>query len=197
MKQKLMELGPLTLVSTRAGAGKLIDVKEDINLEQQAWSSPLWCLGGRFDAEASQCDALKTMPFFMDPSDSMHEFVAEIAMNTNTFWYKPGTVLVQEGDTNCDEMFILLRGSCEVYSCGQLLGRTAFVRPFKGFVSFEFHGKTMSNARIEQEVIGEIGLLDLLERRTATVKTATACQCMKLSRQAPLISRYDWTTYLI
>eukprot|EP00434_Breviolum_minutum_P021996 symbB.v1.2.019418.t1/scaffold1560.1/size111759/9 len=54
MKQKLMELG------------KLIDVKDDINLEQQA----------------TQCDALKTVPFFSDPSDAMHEFVAELAMNT-------------------------------------------------------------------------------------------------------------------
>ncbi|CAK9075696.1 Uncharacterized protein (Fragment) [Durusdinium trenchii] len=140
MKHKLMELG------------KLIDVKEDINLEQQA----------------TQCDALKNVPFFSDPSDAMHEFVAELAMNTSTYWYKPGKVLVEEGDTNCEEMFILLRGSCEVYSCGQLLGR------------------------IENDVIGEIGVLDLLERRTATVKTATACQCMKLSRQVmvPILAKY-------
>eukprot|EP00435_Cladocopium_sp_Y103_P015908 s2948_g3.t3 len=140
MKHKLMELG------------KLIDVKDDINLEQQA----------------TQCDALKTVPFFSDPSDAMHEFVAELAMNTSTYWYKPGTVLMKEGDINCEEMYILLRGSCEVYSCGQLLGR------------------------IENDVIGEIGVLDLLERRTATVQTATACQCMKLSRQVmvPILAKY-------
>lgn len=140
MKHKLMELG------------KLIDVKDDINLEQQA----------------TQCDALKSVPFFSDPSDAMHEFVAELAMNTSTYWYKPGTVLMKEGDINCEEMYILLRGSCEVYSCGQLLGR------------------------IENDVIGEIGVLDLLERRTATVQTATACQCMKLSLQVmvPILAKY-------
>ncbi|CAE7461345.1 HCN4 [Symbiodinium natans] len=140
MKHKLMELG------------KLIDVKDDINLEQQA----------------TQCDALKQLPFFSDSSESMHEFVAELAMNTSTYWYKPGKVLIQEGDGNCDEMFILLRGACEVSSCGQFLGR------------------------IENDIIGEIGILDLLERRTATVKTASACQCMKLSRQVmvPILAKY-------
>ncbi|CAE7515390.1 CNGA1, partial [Symbiodinium necroappetens] len=140
MKHKLMELG------------KLIDVKDDINLEQQA----------------TQCDALKQLPFFSDNSESMHEFVAELAMNTSTYWYQPGKVLLEEGDINCDEMFILLRGACEVSSCGQFLGR------------------------IENDVIGEIGILDLLERRTATVKTATACQCMKLSRQVmvPILAKY-------
>eukprot|EP00439_Symbiodinium_sp_Y106_P032626 s5561_g3.t3 len=140
MKHKLMELG------------KLIDVKDDINLEQQA----------------TQCDALKQLPFFSDNSESMHEFVAELAMNTSTYWYQPGKVLLEEGDVNCDEMFILLRGACEVSSCGQFLGR------------------------IENDVIGEIGILDLLERRTATVTTATACQCMKLSRQVmvPILAKY-------
>ncbi|CAJ1439172.1 unnamed protein product [Effrenium voratum] len=140
MKHKLMELG------------KLIDVKDDINLEQQA----------------TQCDALKQVPFFSEPTDAMHEFVAELAMNTSTYWYQPGKVLIQEGDTDCDEMYILLRGSCEVFSCGQFLGR------------------------IENDVIGEIGILDLLERRTSTVQCATACQCMKLSRQVmvPILAKY-------
>ncbi|CAE7269149.1 unnamed protein product, partial [Symbiodinium sp. KB8] len=67
MKHKLMELG------------KLIDVKDDINLEQQA----------------TQCDALKQLPFFSDNSESMHEFVAELAMNTSTYWYQPGKVLLE------------------------------------------------------------------------------------------------------
>jgi len=138
MKSKLTELG------------KLIDVKEDINLEQQA----------------VQCDALKSIPFFDD--DSLHDFVAELAMNASTYWYKPGNVLIQEGDVNCDEMYVLLRGSCEMYSCGQFLGR------------------------IENDIFGEICVLDLLESRTASVITATPCQCMKFHRQVmiPVLAKY-------
>eukprot|EP00440_Ansanella_granifera_P000563 gb/GFBE01000610.1/.p1 GENE.gb/GFBE01000610.1/~~gb/GFBE01000610.1/.p1 ORF type:complete len:557 (+),score=168.05 gb/GFBE01000610.1/:1-1671(+) len=139
MKQKLMELG------------KLIDVKDDINLEQQA----------------AQCDALKSIPFFAN-DESLHDFVAELAMNASSYWYKPGKVLIQEGDTSCDDMFVLLRGTCEMYSCGQFLGR------------------------IEEDLFGEICVLDLLEKRTASVITATPCQCMKFPRQVmiPVLAKY-------
>jgi len=139
MKAKLMELG------------KLIDVKDDINLEQQA----------------TQCDALKSIPFFAN-DESLHDFVAELAMNASACWYKPGRVLIQEGDTSCDDMYVLLRGACEMYSCGQFLGR------------------------IENDLFGEICVLDLLERRTASVITATPCQCMKFPRQVmiPVLAKY-------
>lgn len=139
VKQKLMVLG------------KLIDVKDDINLEQQA----------------TQCDALKSIPFFAN-DESLHDFVAELAMNASTVWYQPGKVLIQEGDAACDEMYVLLRGSCEMYSCGQFLGR------------------------IENDIFGEICVLDLLERRTASVITATPCQCMKFPRQVtiPVLAKY-------
>lgn len=139
MKNKLMELG------------KLIDVKEDLNLEQQA----------------TQCDALKSIPFFAY-DESLNDFVAELAMNSSVAWYRPGTCLIQEGDSKCDEMFVLLKGSCEVFSCGIFLGR------------------------LESEIIGEIGVLDLLEHRTATVVTATSCQCARFTRQViiPILAKY-------
>lgn len=66
MKAKLMELG------------KLIDMKDDINLEQQA----------------IQCDALKRVPFFAN-DESLHDFVAELAMNASSYWYRPGRVIIQ------------------------------------------------------------------------------------------------------
>jgi len=139
MKSKLMELG------------KLIDIKEDINLEQQA----------------IQCDALKKVPFFAS-SETLHEFVAELAMEGVSHWYRPGKVIIQEGDTRCDEMYVLLRGAVEVTACGQFLGR------------------------LENDLFGEIGVLDLLERRTANVVAATQCHCMMFTRQMviPVLAKY-------
>jgi CRP-like cAMP-binding protein len=144
MKAKLMELG------------KLIDVKDDINLEQQA----------------IQCDALKKVPFFRgDESkgeDPMHDFVAELAMNASSYWYRPGHVIIQEGDTRCDEMYVLLQGAVTITACGEFLGR------------------------LEHDLIGEICVLDLLERRTANVIAATQCHCMMFTRQIviPVLAKY-------
>jgi CRP-like cAMP-binding protein len=139
MKAKLMELG------------KLIDVKDDINLEQQA----------------IQCDALKKVPFFAS-DEMMHDFVAELAMNASSYWYRPGRVIIQEGDTKCDEMYVLLRGAVEVTACGEFLGR------------------------LENDLFGEICVLDLLERRTANVIAATQCHCMMFTRQIviPVLAKY-------
>jgi len=139
MKAKLMELG------------KLIDVKDDINLEQQA----------------IQCDALKKVPFFAS-DEMMHDFVAELAMNGSSYWYRPGRVIIQEGDTKCDEMYVLLRGAVEVTACGEFLGR------------------------LENDLFGEICVLDLLERRTANVIAATQCHCMMFTRQIviPVLAKY-------
>lgn len=139
MKAKLMELG------------KLIDVKDDINLEQQA----------------IQCDALKKVPFFAS-DEMMHDFVAELAMNASSYWYRPGRVIIQEGDTRCDEMYVLLRGAVEVTACGEFLGR------------------------LENDLFGEICVLDLLERRTANVIAATQCHCMMFTRQIviPVLAKY-------
>lgn len=139
MKGKLLELG------------KLIDVKEDINLEQQA----------------AQCDALQKVPFFAD-EDIMHDFVAELAMNATSCWYKPGRVIIQEGDTKCDEMFVLLTGAVQITACGEFLGR------------------------LENDLFGEICVLDLLERRTANVIATTQCHCMKFTRQVviPVLAKY-------
>lgn len=139
MKGKLMELG------------KLIDVKDDINLEQQA----------------AQCDALKKVPFFAQ-DDSLHDFVAELAMNASSYWYKPGRKIIQEGDRKCDEMYVLLRGAVVITACGQFLGR------------------------LENDLFGEICVLDLLDRRTATVTTATQCHCMMFRREVvvPVLAKY-------
>lgn len=139
MKAKLMELG------------KLIDVKDDINLQQQA----------------SQCDLLKKVPFFAQ-DESLHDFVSELAMNASTYWYRPGRVIIQEGDTHCDEMYVLLRGAVEVTACGEFLGR------------------------LENDLFGEVGLLDLLERRTANVTAATQCHCMMFRREMviPVLAKY-------
>lgn len=139
MKAKLMELG------------KLIDVKDDINLEQQA----------------IQCDALKQVPFFAS-DETMHDFVAELAMNASSYWYRPGRVIIQEGDTRCDEMYVLLRGAVEITACGEFLGR------------------------MENDLFGEICVLDLLERRTANVIAATQCHCMMFTRQIviPVLAKY-------
>jgi CRP-like cAMP-binding protein len=139
MKAKLMELG------------KLIDVKDDINLEQQA----------------IQCDALKKVPFFAS-DETMHDFVAELAMNASSYWYRPGRVIIQEGDTKCDEMYVLMSGAVEISACGEFLGR------------------------LENDLFGEICVLDLLERRTANVIAATQCHCMVFSRQIviPVLAKY-------
>merc|ERR1719367_32586 len=122
--------------------GKLVDAKDDVNLEQQA----------------TQCDALKKVPFFADDG-AMHEFVAELAMNAVPRWYRQGKVILQEGDACCDEMFALLRGAVEVSACGRFLGR------------------------LENDLFGEIGVLDLLERRTASIVAVTQCHCMCFTRQ--------------
>jgi len=139
MKAKLMELG------------KLIDMKDDINLEQQA----------------IQCDALKRVPFFAN-DESLHDFVAELAMNASSYWYRPGRVIIQEGDTRCDEMYVLLKGAVEITACGEFLGR------------------------LENDLFGEICVLDLLERRTANVIAATQCHCMVFTRQIviPVLAKY-------
>eukprot|EP00927_Polykrikos_kofoidii_P046060 TRINITY_DN40247_c0_g1_i1.p1 TRINITY_DN40247_c0_g1~~TRINITY_DN40247_c0_g1_i1.p1 ORF type:complete len:527 (-),score=102.48 TRINITY_DN40247_c0_g1_i1:50-1630(-) len=139
MKAKLMQLG------------KLIDVKDDINLEQQA----------------NQCDALKKVPLFAS-GEFMHDFVAELAMSGSSFWYRPGRIIIQEGDTCCDEMYVILKGAVEVTACGEFLGR------------------------LENDLFGEICVLDLLARRTANVVAATQCQCMVFSRQVviPVLAKY-------
>jgi CRP-like cAMP-binding protein len=139
MKAKLMELG------------KLIDVKDDINLEQQA----------------IQCDALKKVPFFAE-NEAMHDFVAELSMNASSAWYRPGRVIIQEGDTQCDVMYVLLHGAVEITACGEFLGR------------------------LENDLFGEICVLDLLERRTANVIAVTQCHCMMFTRQivVPILAKY-------
>jgi len=139
MKAKLLELG------------KLIDVKDDINLEQQA----------------IQCDALKRVSFFA-ADDSMHDFCAELAMNASSYWYRTGRVIIQEGDTRCDKMYVLLRGAVEISACGEFLGR------------------------LENDIFGEVCVLDLLERRTANVIAATQCHCMVFTRQIviPVLAKY-------
>lgn len=139
MKSKLMELG------------KLIDVKDDLNLEQQA----------------IQCDALKKVPFFAS-DESMHDFVAELAMNASSLWFRSGRMIIQEGDTRCDEMYVLLSGAVSVTACGEFLGR------------------------LENDLFGEICVLDLLERRTANVTAVTQCHCMMFTRQIviPVLAKY-------
>lgn len=146
MKAKLMELG------------KFIDVKDDINLEQQA----------------IQCDALKKVPFFA-LNESLHDFVAELAMNASSYWYRPGRVIVQEGDTRCDEMYVLLQGAVEITACGEFLGR------------------------LENDLFGEICVLDLLDRRTANVVAVTQCHCMMFSRQVviPVLAKYPEARMLL
>mmetsp|Transcript_55693 Transcript_55693/g.172628 ORF Transcript_55693/g.172628 Transcript_55693/m.172628 type:complete len:545 (+) Transcript_55693:68-1702(+) len=138
-KAKLMELG------------KLIDAKDDINLEQQA----------------TFCDALKKVPFFAGEG-GMHDFVAELSMNAVPRWYRPGKIIIKEGDTRCDEMYVLLCGAVEMTSCGEFLGR------------------------LENDLFGEIGVLDLLEQRTASVTAATQVHCMLFTRQVviPVLAKY-------
>jgi len=62
----------------------------------------------------------------------------------------------------------LLRGAVEVTACGEFLGR------------------------LENDLFGEICVLDLLERRTANIIAATQCHCMMLSRQVaiPVLAKY-------
>mmetsp|Transcript_126717 Transcript_126717/g.253280 ORF Transcript_126717/g.253280 Transcript_126717/m.253280 type:complete len:541 (+) Transcript_126717:49-1671(+) len=138
MQAKLVELG------------KMVDVHREVNLEQQA----------------AQCDALKRVPFFAD--EDMHDFVAELTMNASSHWYRQGHVIIQEGDTRCDNMYVLLRGAVEVSTCGEFLGR------------------------LENDLFGEIAVLDLIERRTANVIAATQCHCMLLARRLviPMLAKY-------
>merc|ERR1712048_425241 len=72
------------------------------------------------------------------------------------------------GDTRCDEMYVLLSGAVEVTACGEFLGR------------------------LENDLFGEICVLDLLERRTANVIAATQCHCMMFTRQVviPVLAKY-------
>mmetsp|Transcript_8205 Transcript_8205/g.18360 ORF Transcript_8205/g.18360 Transcript_8205/m.18360 type:complete len:548 (+) Transcript_8205:127-1770(+) len=130
MKNKLVELG------------KLVDLKEDINLEQQS----------------VMFDMLKQVPFFAD-DESLHDFAAELAMSGTTAWYRPGKVIIQEGDSRCDEMYALLHGAVEVTACGEFLGR------------------------LEHDLFGEICVMDVLENRTANVTAATEVHCMIFPRQ--------------
>lgn len=138
MKAKLLELG------------KLVDIRDDINLEQQG----------------AYCDSLRKVPFFA--GDEANDFVAELAMNGSASWFRPGHVIIQEADTKCDEMYVIISGAVEVTACGEFLGR------------------------LENDLFGEICVLDLLERRTATVTAATQCQCIVFRRQMllPILAKY-------
>mmetsp|Transcript_13507 Transcript_13507/g.36440 ORF Transcript_13507/g.36440 Transcript_13507/m.36440 type:complete len:541 (-) Transcript_13507:90-1712(-) len=131
--------------------GKLVHMKDDINFEQQA----------------AQYDALKKVPLFSN-EETMHDFMSELAMNASSHWYRTGRVIIQEGDTRCDEMFVLLSGAVEVFACGEFLGR------------------------LENDIFGEICVLDLLERRTANVIAATHCHCMVFTRQVfiPVLAKH-------
>mmetsp|Transcript_47985 Transcript_47985/g.104429 ORF Transcript_47985/g.104429 Transcript_47985/m.104429 type:complete len:553 (+) Transcript_47985:28-1686(+) len=139
MKAKLME------------SGQLMDMKDDINLEQQA----------------QHCDLLRRLPFFAQ-DEVLQPFVAELAVAATSLWVRPGRVIIQEGDTNCDDMYALLCGAVEVTACGEFLGR------------------------LEHDLFGEIGILDLLDRRTANVVAATQCHCMKFSREVltPVLAKH-------
>jgi len=98
----------------------------------------------------------------------MHDFVAELTMNASSHWYRRGHVIIQEGDTRCDNMYVLLRGAVEISACGEFQGR------------------------LENDLFGEIAVLDLIERRTANVTAATQCQCMVLARRLviPMLAKY-------
>lgn len=65
-------------------------------------------------------------------------------------------------------MYVLLRGAVEVTACGEFLGR------------------------LENDLFGEICVLDLLERRTANVIAATQCHCMMFTRAIviPVLAKY-------
>ena len=130
--------------------GTLGQVQDGINLEQQA----------------AHCEALKRVPFFA--GDSMHAFAAELAMDASPCCYRQGHVIIREGDSPCDRMYVLLSGAVEVSSCGKFLGR------------------------LEDDLFGEVCVLDILERRTATVVAAAQCQCLALPRRAvaPLLAKH-------
>lgn len=132
-------------------SGKLIDTNDDLNLQAQAAFS----------------EALKKVPFFAQ-DESLDEFMGELAMHATDRWFRPGHIVLQEGDGARREMFVLLRGAVEVSSCGQFLGR------------------------MENELFGEIGVMDLLERRSCTVVAATHCHCLSFTREVviPILAKY-------
>mmetsp|Transcript_54316 Transcript_54316/g.119097 ORF Transcript_54316/g.119097 Transcript_54316/m.119097 type:complete len:677 (-) Transcript_54316:320-2350(-) len=88
--------------------GKLINVKEDINLGDQA----------------RDLDALRAVPFFSARNFS-DDFVSELALNVTSVYYKKGKVIVAEGEPPNPNMglLILVRGVCEVSVQGKVLDR--------------------------------------------------------------------------
>lgn len=139
------------MTSKMSDLGLFFEVREDVNMEQQAM----------------QCDALRKVPIFAE-DETLHSFVSELSMNATSSWFKPGKVILREGDTKCDDMYVLMTGAAQITACGVHLGR------------------------LENDLFGEICFLDLFERRTATVTALTPCHCMVFARQVviPILAKY-------
>lgn len=130
-KRKLLQLG------------KLLNVKgEDINLAQQA----------------ADLDALRTIPFLSDAAFS-DDFVSEVALNVSSVYFRPGAMLLHEGDPPGGKLYFMLRGVAEVSRGGTFV------------------------ARMEHAVIGDVGSGSAnAHRSSASVRTVTACHLHALDR---------------
>lgn len=139
------------MASKMAFLGQFYEIREDVNMEQQA----------------KHVDALLKVPIFAE-DESLQPFVAELAMTATDSWFKPGRVILREGDAACDEMYVLLSGAVQITASGAHVGR------------------------LENDLFGEVCLLDLVERRTASVTALTPCHCMRFTRQivVPILAKY-------
>jgi CRP-like cAMP-binding protein len=135
-------------------------------------------VGNRFVSEQSSYDAsamyarnmkdvLLQNKFFQDCHE---EFIRDLIVNISRKRYATNRYLIEEG-TRGDSMFVLYKGLVEVSANGRVICRLK-----------------------DGSVFGEMALLDISNRRTATVKTLEKCDTAVIFRNTffHILEKYPW-----
>jgi CRP-like cAMP-binding protein len=112
-------------------------------------------------------DVLLQNKFFQDCHE---EFIRDLIVNISRKRYVGNRYLIEES-TRGDSMFVLYKGLVEVSANGRVICRLK-----------------------DGSVFGEMALLDVANRRTATVKTLEKCDCAVIFRNMffHLLEKYPW-----
>eukprot|EP00746_Dinoflagellata_sp_MGD_P165517 gnl/MRDRNA2_/MRDRNA2_94836_c0_seq1.p1 gnl/MRDRNA2_/MRDRNA2_94836_c0~~gnl/MRDRNA2_/MRDRNA2_94836_c0_seq1.p1 ORF type:complete len:542 (-),score=82.60 gnl/MRDRNA2_/MRDRNA2_94836_c0_seq1:153-1778(-) len=133
---------------------------EEVSHERQVCTGEV--RGLRFQAAASlkanslfRHDGIAKLPLFQgrDP-----RFVGQLLLDVAVEVFQPGDVILREGDSG-ESMYLLNRGEVEIIVGGNVVAKLR-----------------------DGSVFGEIALLGVSSRRTATVRAASFCDCRVIQR---------------
>eukprot|EP00811_Abedinium_folium_P003589 NODE_132_length_3559_cov_4.425408.p1 GENE.NODE_132_length_3559_cov_4.425408~~NODE_132_length_3559_cov_4.425408.p1 ORF type:complete len:649 (-),score=181.56 NODE_132_length_3559_cov_4.425408:386-2332(-) len=206
---------------SRAGGGGAIASDSNVDSDADSGSgsdssSEIWTGGGiEFDAKAADgegegehhyaemapgaggpfalsmfCDLMGKSMLFSSVST---EILAELYSNASTRVYMPGDIIIAEGSRDTT-LFLMVSGSAEVYVTDVMaLEVSREVAPNQVVLSEAKSCKTRIGTITDGGCCGELSLLGVSPKRTATIEASTICWCWVLTQQDTLkiIGKYQ------